>query len=62
MMEQAKIDFLKTYLSLYIDHFTVLHALQAGDQTYEVLDVRNAPTQKGTNQRCPRHAGKRSCH
>ena len=34
MMEQAKIDFLKTYLSLYIDHFTVLHALQAGDQTY----------------------------
>ena len=45
MMEQAKIDFLKTYLSLYIYHFTFLHALQAGDQTYEVLDVRNAPTQ-----------------
>lgn len=44
-MEQAKIDLLKTYLSLYIDHFTVLKALNSGDATYEILDVRNAPAQ-----------------
>ncbi|OLS10877.1 sulfurtransferase [Lacticaseibacillus casei] len=44
-MEQAKVDLLKTYLSLYIDHFTVLKALNAGDDIYEILDVRNAPAQ-----------------
>ncbi|MCH4170107.1 MAG: rhodanese-like domain-containing protein [Lactobacillus sp.] len=44
-MEQAKIDFLKLYLSLYIDHLTVLQALKQPNSHYVVLDVRNAPAQ-----------------
>ncbi|GAF41898.1 hypothetical protein FC83_GL002758 [Agrilactobacillus composti DSM 18527 = JCM 14202] len=44
-MEQAKIDFLKLYLSLYIDHFTVLQGLKQPNSPYVVLDVRNAPAQ-----------------
>jgi rhodanese-related sulfurtransferase len=44
-MEQDKIDFLKTYLSLYISHFKVLAAMKTPDSPYVVLDVRNAPAQ-----------------
>lgn len=42
-MENTKIDFLKTYLSLYIDHNTVLAGQQQSDSDYVILDVRNAP-------------------
>ncbi|MFD1432884.1 rhodanese-like domain-containing protein [Lacticaseibacillus yichunensis] len=42
-METEKIDLLKTYLSLYIEHFKVLAAMQQGDDSLVVLDVRNAP-------------------
>lgn len=43
MMQNNKIDFLKTYLSLYIDHTTVLAGMQEPDSAYVILDVRNAP-------------------
>lgn len=42
-METEKIDLLKTYLSLYIEHFKVLNAMKKGDDSLVVLDVRNAP-------------------
>ncbi|BDZ31861.1 rhodanese-like domain-containing protein [Lactiplantibacillus sp. WILCCON 0030] len=42
-MEKAKIDFLKTTLSLYIDHTTVLAKLQQPNSEFVILDVRNAP-------------------
>ncbi|MFC6177218.1 MULTISPECIES: rhodanese-like domain-containing protein [Companilactobacillus] len=42
-MQNEKIDFLKTYLSLYIDHNTVLADMQKPNSKYVVLDVRNAP-------------------
>jgi len=42
-MQNEKINFLKTYLSLYIDHNTVLAGLQAAEPAYTILDVRNAP-------------------
>jgi len=44
-METEKINFLKTYLSLYIDHNTVLKELENPNSDYVVLDVRNAPAQ-----------------
>ncbi|MTV82329.1 rhodanese-like domain-containing protein [Secundilactobacillus folii] len=42
-MENEKIALLKTYLSLYIEHFKVLADMQNGGHQYTVLDVRNAP-------------------
>lgn len=42
-MQSKKIELLETYLSLYIDHFTVLNNLDKEDSPYVVLDVRNAP-------------------
>jgi len=42
-METEKINFLKTYLSLYIDHNTVLKEMENPNSDYVVLDVRNAP-------------------
>lgn len=42
-MENDKIALLKTYLSLYIEHFKVLADMQNGGEKYVVLDVRNAP-------------------
>ncbi|ETY73427.1 rhodanese-like domain-containing protein [Lactiplantibacillus fabifermentans] len=42
-METTKIDFLKTYLSLYIDHQTVMADAQQANPQYVILDVRNAP-------------------
>lgn len=42
-METTKLNFLKTYLSLYIDHNTVLAGLQQPNPEYVILDVRNAP-------------------
>lgn len=45
-MESKKIELLETYLSLYIDHFTVLKAIQdPSSSEIVVLDVRNAPKQ-----------------
>lgn len=49
-MQTKKIEFLETYLSLYIDHFTVLENLKKEDSTYVVLDVRNAPAQVKKDQ------------
>lgn len=42
-MNDAKIELLKTYLSLYISHFDVLADMKKADHQYVVLDVRNAP-------------------
>lgn len=42
-MTNEKIELLKTYLSLYIGHDTVLDAEKAGNSPYVLLDVRNAP-------------------
>ncbi|MDH6364310.1 rhodanese-related sulfurtransferase [Enterococcus sp. PF1-24] len=42
-MENKKIELLETYLSLYINHFTVLENMDNADSPYVVLDVRNAP-------------------
>jgi len=44
-MKTTKIDFLKTYLSLYIDHQTVVADAQKDNPEYVILDVRNAPAQ-----------------
>ncbi|HEY0221590.1 MAG TPA: rhodanese-like domain-containing protein [Lactovum miscens] len=44
-METEKINLLKTYLSLYINHTVVLADLDKEDSKYVVLDVRNAPAQ-----------------
>lgn len=43
MMQTKKIELLETYLSLYIDHGTVLDNTGKEDSPYVVLDVRNAP-------------------
>lgn len=43
MTTENKINLLETYLSLYIDHTTVLESLDQADSQYVVLDVRNAP-------------------
>ncbi|MBC2280037.1 rhodanese-like domain-containing protein [Listeria welshimeri] len=42
-MQTKKIELLETYLSLYINHFTVLENIDKEDSAYVVLDVRNAP-------------------
>lgn len=42
-MSIEKINFLKTYLSLYIGHDEVLTAQENGNSPYVLLDVRNAP-------------------
>ncbi|MFC3931955.1 rhodanese-like domain-containing protein [Streptococcus dentapri] len=39
----TKIELLETYLSLYINHFTVLEAMKTPNTPYVLLDVRNAP-------------------
>lgn len=44
-MKAEKIELLKTYLSLYINHFVVLENMEKEDSKYVVLDVRNAPNQ-----------------
>ncbi|MFC6254182.1 rhodanese-like domain-containing protein [Secundilactobacillus hailunensis] len=44
-MDTEKINFLKTYMSLYIGHDEVLPEMQKPDSKYVVLDVRNAPAQ-----------------
>lgn len=49
-MQTEKISLLKTYLSLYIDHFTVLENLKKEDSPYVILDVRNAPAQVKKDQ------------
>ncbi|GKT04363.1 rhodanese-like domain-containing protein [Furfurilactobacillus sp. WILCCON 0119] len=49
-MNDKKIELLQTYLSLYIDHFTVLNSLDETDSKYVVLDVRNAPAQVKKDQ------------
>ena len=46
IMNDKKIELLTTYLSLYIDHHTVLADMQNATGKYVVLDVRNAPAQK----------------
>lgn len=38
-----KIEFLETFLSLYINHHVVLEDMEKGTNKYTVLDVRNAP-------------------
>lgn len=40
-----KVEFLKLYLSLYIDHFKVLNAIKSQNSSLAVLDIRNAPKQ-----------------
>jgi rhodanese-related sulfurtransferase len=42
-MQTKKIELLETYLSLYIDHVTVLNNTEKEDSSYVVVDVRNAP-------------------
>lgn len=38
-----KIEFLETFLSLYINHHEVLEDMEKGNDKYTVIDVRNAP-------------------
>lgn len=40
-----KLNLLKTYLSLYIDHFKVLNSIKQSNSQYVILDIRNAPKQ-----------------
>ncbi|WP_125981276.1 rhodanese-like domain-containing protein [Loigolactobacillus iwatensis] len=49
-MNNKKIELLKTYLSLYIDHHQVLNSLEKPDSPYVILDVRNAPAQVKQDQ------------
>lgn len=49
-MQSKKIELLETYLSLYINHFTVLENIGKADSPYIVLDVRNAPAQVKKDQ------------
>lgn len=49
-MNEKKIELLKTYLSLYINHFVVLENMDKEDSPYVVLDVRNAPAQVKKDQ------------
>lgn len=42
-MQNNKIEFLETYLSLYISHNVVLDNMASAHSEYVVLDVRNAP-------------------
>jgi rhodanese-related sulfurtransferase len=43
MEKMNKIEFLETFLSLYINHHVVLEDMEKGTNKYTVLDVRNAP-------------------
>lgn len=47
---EEKITLLKTYLSLYINHFEILETLGQSDSPYQVVDVRNAPAQVKQDQ------------
>lgn len=47
---EEKIALLKTYLSLYINHFEILETLGQADSPYLVVDVRNAPAQVKQDQ------------
>ena len=49
-MKTKKIELLETYLSLYINHFTVLESIEKKDSQYVILDVRNAPAQVKKDQ------------
>ncbi|MGC4019501.1 MAG: rhodanese-like domain-containing protein [Muricomes sp.] len=49
-MQTKKIELLETYLSLYINHFTVLENMDKKDSPYVVLDIRNAPAQVKKDQ------------
>ncbi|EFU84312.1 hypothetical protein HMPREF3225_00881 [Staphylococcus lugdunensis] len=43
MEKMNKIEFLETFLSLYINHHVVLEDMEKATNKYTVLDVRNAP-------------------
>jgi len=49
-MQIKKIELLETFLSLYINHFTVLENIGKEDSPYVILDVRNAPAQVKQDQ------------
>lgn len=49
-METKKIELLENYLSLYINHFTVLENMEKEDSPYVLLDVRNAPKEAKKEQ------------
>lgn len=49
-MQTKKIELLETYLSLYINHFTILENIEKEDSPYVILDVRNAPAQVKKDQ------------
>lgn len=49
-MQTKKIELLETYLSLYINHFTILEHIDDENSPYVVLDVRNAPPQVKKDQ------------
>lgn len=49
-METNKINLLKDYLSLYINHFEVLQKMNDSDSPYVLLDVRNAPKEAKQDQ------------
>ena len=38
-----KVEFLETFLSLYISHHEVLRDMESNENKYVVIDVRNAP-------------------
>ena len=42
-MQTEKIEFLKNYLSLYINHDVIMDSMNDSDSKYVILDVRNAP-------------------
>ena len=44
-MQTEKIEFLQTYLSLYINHDVIMSSINDLDSKYVILDVRNAPNQ-----------------
>ena len=44
-MQTEKIEFLKTYLSLYINHDVIMNSMNDLESKYVILDVRNAPNQ-----------------
>ncbi|HCC00164.1 MAG TPA: sulfurtransferase [Ruminococcaceae bacterium] len=49
-MQTKKIELLETFLSLYIDHFTVLKHLETDGSPYVILDIRNAPAKVKKDQ------------
>ena len=44
-MQTEKIEFLKNYLSLYINHDVIMDSMNDSDSKYVILDVRNAANQ-----------------